>query len=287
MIMKTGLALCLAGTLQAPAQIAATDLENWLARVITNVVYRPPGQAELARAEALFEHTLRGDRPEAELRNGWQELGLRLQTVSAGEESMWLVCEPQGEEFGRGWYLFRTNTASASFAWEAPHAKNDVHTGVISLRMFLAGDARVLAASTITRHRADMAHLDDTYFQAFTKAFAAVCPDGTITQLHGFETANHNGIGADIIASAGTAAPEPWFKTTVDRLREATGLKVAAYPYDIRQLGATTNAQGKLLQKTGRCRFLHVEMTLELRERMTRDQKLRSAFLKSLDAARK
>jgi hypothetical protein len=284
--MKTGMALLLIAATQAGAQTTAPDLEAWLTRAITNLTYEPPKPAEFKRAQELFEHTLRGDRKVAELKSGWERLGFGFIELATDGKPLWLVSEPPGQEFGRGWYLFRTDRESA-LALEAPHARNDVHTGVLALRMFLAGNARVLAASTITRRIADMAHLDNTFFQALTLAFAEVCPTGLVVQLHGFESANHNNSGADVIASAGTRTPEAWLGDAARRLKEATSLTVLAYPQDTKQLGATLNAQGQALHKTKQCRFLHLEMTKDLRDRLVRDPKLRRAIQESLSTAQK
>lgn len=275
--------LLIGGAMHARGQTAAADLEAWLARAITNRTYQPPSATELTRAEKLFAHTLRGDWAAPELKAGWDELGFGFYEVPAQGERFWLVSEPPGKEFGRGWYLFRTNSESA-VALEAPHARNDIHTGTIALRLFLAGQARVLAASTITRHRADMAHLNNTFFQACTLAFAETCPAGLVVQLHGFESENHDGLRADIVASAGTRLPESWLGDWVERLKHATSLTVLAYPRDTRQLGALHNSQGEELHQAGRCRFLHVEMTKELRDRLTRDRQLRRTILDSLSA---
>jgi len=182
--------------------------------------------------------------------------------------------------------LFR-NRPESTMALESPHAKNDIHTGVIGLRLFLAGQTRAYAAATITRHVADMAHLEDTCFQAFTLAFADVCPTGLVVQLHGFESENHSGTRADVIASAGSPSPEPWLDDVVQQLKQATALTVLAYPRDTRQLGATRNAQGEALHQSRRCRFLHLEMTKELRDQLTRDDQLRRAILNTLPAAQK
>jgi hypothetical protein len=286
MFMKTGLTLLLVGAMHAGAETVTTDLETWLARAITNTTYQPPTQAEFRQAKELFGHTLNVDRSAAELKAGWEKLGFGFYEVATNGETLWLISEPQGKEFGRGWYLFRTQRQSST-AWEAPHAKNDIHTGVISLRLFLAGQSRAFAASTITRYQADMAHLDDTYFQAFTLAFAEACPKGLVIQLHGFESDNHTNAKADVIASAGTRSPESWFGDAIEDFRKATSLIVLAYPQDIKQLGATTNVQGLALHNVGRCRFLHLEFTKELRDRLTRDQKLRQAILESLTRDRK
>jgi hypothetical protein len=277
----TGFALLLTAVMQACMQTKALDLEACLAQAITNRSYQAPDPSELARAKELFEHTLRSDQPAAELKTRWADLGLVLDEVASEKETLWRVSEPPGKECGRGWYLFRTQPQSA-IALEAPHARNDVHTGIIALRLFLAGQARALAASTITRHRADMAHLDNTFFQAFTLAFAEACPTGLVVQFHGFESGNHDGVNADVIASAGTRSPEPWLAAVVQQFRKATSLIVLAYPQDTQQLGATLNAQGQALHKNGRCRFLHLEMKEDLRERLTRDGELRRAILECL-----
>jgi hypothetical protein len=281
MFMKNGLALLLVGAVQTRMQARALDLEASLARAIVNTSYQEPAAGELTRAKELFKHTLQGDQTVAELKTRWAESGFVLYELDPNGEPLWLVTEPTGKESGRGWYLFRANCQS-NFALEAPHARNDIHTGIIGLRLFHAGPVRALAASTITRHRADMAHLDNTFFQAFTLAFSEACPTGLVLQLHGFESGNHSNIPADIVASAGTRSPEPWFADVVERLRRATSMRVLAYPRDTKILGANLNAQGGAVNKTRHCRFLHLEMTPELRERLARDQELRHAILNGL-----
>jgi hypothetical protein len=280
---KTGVTFLLIGSMQLVLKSPAVDLEPCLSRAIANKVYQSPSREERARAQELFVRTLQGHDSLAELAIPWSALGFEFKEVTTPEETLWLLSEPAGKESGRGWYLFRTNHQS-SVALEMPHARNDIHTGMIGLRMFLTGQARVLAASTITRHRADMAHLDDTFFQAFTLAFAQVCPTGLVVQLHGFEAGNHDTVKADIIASAGSRSPSPWLADLVQRLRKVTNLPVLAYPEDTRVLGATLNAQGRALQPTPSCRFVHLEMCLEFRERLTRDDKLRRAIFNCLSA---
>jgi hypothetical protein len=281
MIMKTGMALLLAGVMQPRNSACALDLEASLTRAIVNKAYQEPAADQLAQAQRLFQHTFLGDLTAAELQTNWVTLGFEFSVVINGEDSLWLLREPTGHESGRGWYLFRPSHHS-SITLESPHARNDVHTGIIGLRLFLASQTQAYAASTITRHRADMAHLDHTFFQAFTLAFAQSCPTGLVVQLHGFEVGNHHGAEADIIASAGTATPELWFNDLVRDLKKSTPLRVLAYPQDIRELGAITNSQGQALQKNGHCHFLHLEFSLELRERLTRNSQLRHALLSGL-----
>ncbi len=276
--------MLLIGSIPALLEARAVDLEASLAQAITNKVYQDPTPAELTRARELFQRTLQGQWTDGELTAPWAELGFEFQRVSAAGGSFWLLSEPMGDQRGRGWYLFRTDGESA-IALEAPHARNDIHTGMIALRLFLAGQSRALAAATVTRHRADMAHLDDTFFHAFTLAFARACPTSVVVQLHGFDTESHPGTQADIIASAGTVSPEPWLADVAQRLQQATSSPVWTYPQDTRQLGATQNAQGRALHATPDCRFLHLELSRELRERLLRDEQLRQALLGGLTVA--
>jgi hypothetical protein len=283
--MKTAMALLLStGAAQAEPQIAVSDLELYLARAITNVNYQAPTSAEFNQARELFRHTLHGDRTAADLKPAWEKLGFRFSSVVVNGEPCWFIGEPAGKEFGRGWYLLRTNSES-SIALEAPHAKNDIHTGTIGLQLFLADKIRAYGAATITRRSADMAHLDDTFFQAFTLAYADVCPTGLVVQLHGFETENHDNIRADIIATAGTRSPGPWLGEWIQQTRKTSSLTILGYPHDVTELGATQNSQADALRKNGNCRFLHLELTKELRDRLTRDTKLRRVVLDSLPSA--
>jgi hypothetical protein len=167
---------------------------------------------------------------------------------------------------------------------QAPHARNDLGTGLIGLRLFLGGNARVLAASTITRRKADAADLDDTFFHSCTLAFAQACPTGLVVQLHGFDIRKHPDIKADVVASAATSSPEPWLPALIRQLEAATALRVLAYPRETRELGGTLNAQARALRQTGRCRFLHLEMTRELRDRLTGDEAAARAILDCFSA---
>jgi len=276
-------AVLLMGSMHLLLQAEVLDLEACLTRAIPNKVYQAPTPAEWIRAKELFQRTLQGGWTDADLTNAWAELGLDLQAVGMKGETLWLLSEPAGHAGGRGWYLFRTNQES-SMALEAPHAQNDVYTGMIGLRLFLAGQTRVFAAGTITRHRADVAHLDDTFFQAFTLAFAQACPTGMVIQLHGFDPRNHPDASAEIIASAGTHSPEPWLTDLVRRIKRTARLSALAYPHDTGELGATLNAQGRALRQTGRCGFLHLEMSRSLRERLIRDNELHRTLLACVSA---
>jgi hypothetical protein len=278
--MKTGLPILLLLIMNAATRAPALDLQADLLQAIANKNYVQPGRADLARARELFKLTLDAERvAPAELAASWAALGFEFREVERSDEMFWLVRDPG--QTGRGWYLFRKNRELKA-ALEAPHARNDINTGLIAFRLFCEGKARVLAAATITRHRADMGHLENTFFQAFTLAFSEACPGGLVAQVHGFDAENHAGAKADIVVSAGTGFSQPWFEQFVRDLGDATSLRVLAYPRDTRQLGATLNVQGRALRKSGQCRFLHLEISAPVRERLTRDNKLCGQVIESL-----
>ncbi|MCX7721525.1 MAG: hypothetical protein N2379_00485 [Verrucomicrobiae bacterium] len=258
-----------------------TALHDELARAITNQSYRAPTEAEFAAAKELFKKTFKASGATPELKAEWGRLGFELREVSHGKEMFLLLAAPHGSDAGAGWYLFRVGK-TAPVAIQTPHARNDVHTGLIGLELFLVGPFRAYAASTITRHKADMAHLDLTYFQAFTVAFAETCNTGMVVQLHGFDAARYKDISGQIVASAGTDKPLPWLGALTRRMAKATSLRVLAYPDDTRRLGGTTNAQATALRQHVHCRFLHLELSRELRDRLVKDKRLQREIVNVL-----
>ena len=131
--------------------------------------------------------------------------------------------------------------------------------------------------STITRRQHDVAHETGTVFQAFTESFARVHPDGRILQIHGFRRSNRTtdvGKAADAILSNGAAKPSPWLDDVVLCLAREAQINALAYPRDVTELGATTNAQGHLLKALNHSGFLHVELSRQLRRTMIKNEQL-------------
>jgi hypothetical protein len=279
--MKKPTAILLTGWVLFTFSAHAMALDTSLARAITNQVYFPPSPAEVAQATRLFQRTLLARSMAPDLADAWTAVGFEITEVAAAQETLWLLAEPSENERGRGWYLIRPHHA-APVALQAPHAKNDLHTGRIALQLFLSGNARVLAAATISRHEADMAHLDNTFIQALTLAFAESYPTGRVVQLHGFSAAKHPKARADMIVSAGTPSPQPWLALVDQTLTRTTALAVRSYPEEIQELGGTLNAQGRALRRVGETEFLHVELSKALRERLLTDEALLRAMMRAL-----
>ena len=246
--------------------------------------FQQPDRAELRAAEDLFRRTLDGKEGTEALRQAWRELHWDYLPVRDGGADLVVVRELPEHRTGRGFYAFRRGHVPA-IALEAPHGTDDLHTGRIALALFGQGETAAGAWNTVPRAGGDLAHLPDSYFQAFTRAFAAAHPHGLIVQLHGFEAAKRTsaaGMQADAIASNGTRQPPGWLLAVGQGLRASCTDTVKVYPIDIRELGGTTNAQAQLLQGLGHDGFLHVEMSLAFRQRLREEPKLREDFLKCI-----
>ncbi|MFQ5643815.1 MAG: hypothetical protein ACE5FQ_08960 [Thiogranum sp.] len=256
--------------------------------------YRTPGRVELQRASELFRRELAAD-PSPQLQQDWQALGWQRSSVLLAGIPCHAVHESPERREGRGFYLFCPQADSRS-ALQAPHAFKDLHTGRIALALAHRARFRAVAWNTVPRysedaqgrHSADLAHLQESYFTALTRALATDSTVEHVIQLHGFSRQKRKGNGRDahIIVSNGTRRPDRAVLDLATRLRAALGVDTRVFPHDIRELGALTNRQGKLLRAAGRQAFIHIELSTETRKRLRNDAERRRAFADSLPGAR-
>jgi len=247
--------------------------------------YHTPTPAELQQAEILFLQTLTRQGTLQELQLAWATLGLELVQVHEGREDWWVLREQPESKTGRGFYVFRLAGAKGVVI-QAPHSGADRCTGEIALSLLREGVAKAAAWRTVPRQQADLAHLDATYFQAFTRAFAQTFPSGTVMQLHGFEQEKREGRSAgdaDIVLSNGTQTPPERLRQIGQCWHRTLGVMVKLYPDDVKDLGATANAQAILLHGMGHPGFLHIEMSPNVRERLQQRKSERAMFLQCLD----
>ncbi len=258
-----------------------TDLWNAARRDGT---YRKPDPEEVRAAEDLFRRTFAAKEDVPTLQAAWRRLHFELLPFEK-EGAAWLVLrEWPGHKTGRGFYVFRTGPAPAVVV-QAPHGWSDLHTGRIALRLLEEHALRAGAWNTISRADGDLAHLPVSHFQAFTQAFAHVSRQGLVVQLHGFEPGKRKsqvGEEAEVVASNGTRRPPGWLLGLAKAWKEKLSLTVRVYPHEVGELGGSTNAQAQLLQGLGHDGFLHVELSLALRQRLRDEERLRAAFFKEV-----
>ncbi|MFK7928776.1 MAG: hypothetical protein AB8H79_11355 [Myxococcota bacterium] len=208
-------------------------------------------------------------------------VGLRLDVFTS--DGVTLVLLREGAEFfGAGILAYRCGPARP-LVWQAPHPFFDLKTGNITLRLFEESGARAGMWSTYHRFRAedeevrqDSVHPADvsaepgSLFQAMTVGLASGDRELRFVQVHGF--ARVTAKKWDAIVSSGDSRRPPL--AVGGRLESVLGV-VGVYGADDLPLGATLNAQGRILPSG---RFLHLELNPTVRAKLRNVRKYRKAL---------
>jgi hypothetical protein len=249
-------------------------------------VFEQASPAALQKAEGLFVRTISGERSES-LKQSWRSLGFVFESL--GE--VWQLREVRNT--GKGWYLFREGPTTVDHAIQIPHGQFDLHTDEIGLKLFFEGRFRAGTWNSLHRYihventdvHGDLAHLESSYLQAFTAAWARAQPLGNVFQFHGFSRKKRkepNAARAGIILSDGSNQPKQKVKTMVQALRRARLGNVALFGRDTSELGGTINRQRHLLALRQHQGFIHVELSLTCREKMLRTKSFRKRFIDAI-----
>lgn len=258
-------AICLADTTLANNNnlVEQRFAQAW--RRASAVDYVTPESSDVAAMRELFIRLLQGERDQ-KIESRLGQLGWNLHTQSAGGRTWTVLTEEQDKRSGRGLFAI---ASQGRHALQAPHVPSDGLTGEILLRYATDGLPRALAWNTLPRSKADMAHSDGTYFMAFSQAYATVFPNDKIIQIHGFDgsqrrtrSAEHS--GAIVSATHKNASRE--LRAAVDCLKQRLDPDTRLYGQDVSELGGTTNSIARTLRRDGFEGFIHVELSLPLRE---------------------
>jgi hypothetical protein len=272
-----------------------------------SLVYGPGPQASFAETSAaeheaiaaLIPRLLEGSRraPPPDPR-AWQAdaaaVGLQIEVWKLGGQTYWALLEPSDRVRGAGAYVFRVAPAEAGpeILLQAPHNFYDLGTGRIAAEMFFdpppGARPRALFTNTIHRYQlapgnkrkrrhnpADVAHNPQHAFSIATEAFANAAGGARVIQIHGFgartdeDDEGEPGDVAMVVSAGDEAGSSPLSGAIAAALAAEHGAGVKRFPEDVRFLGATTNAQGRLLRKIAGSELVHVEMSSDLRKQLT------------------
>ena len=172
---------------------ALGDVIRTLRKESRGYKYLAPTPGELKTAKRLFQHLLAGERNLARVIPLCRELGLDLILVKENGEELLVLMELESARRGRGFYVFRQSRFRPCML-QIPHTFHDLHTGTIGRHLFAESDIAVAVWNTVARSevvahstkKSDLAHLDTSYLQALTAAFARIHPMGLVVQIHGF-----------------------------------------------------------------------------------------------------
>jgi hypothetical protein len=210
----------------------------------------------------------------------WEHLGLQ-QLSQQGYDT---IQELPTKKQGRGFFAIKKQSTK-NWLLQAPHADSDLYTGKIASRLFLEGEFKAAQWNTVKRSVSDMAHTRDTYWQTFTQVFAEQFPDARVIQIHGYEQSARKteaGEVSDMILSAGHDAPPLWLQQIANCLKNTFPHRISLYPYDVKELGGTTNVQGYRLRSLGQDGFLHIEISKTMRLELLDNTDVRKRFIDCL-----
>ncbi len=267
---------------------AGENLSSLLRQSSQGGKYVPADQREIAQAEALFSLTLQnpGDH---KLAKDWLGIGFDLLQISEPGGTFAVLREQDARREGRGFYVIRLGKSDKTLL-QAPHSFKDEHTREIVLNMMLQSRISAAVWNTVPRYYeengmkidADMAHLNQTYFLAFSRAFGKLNKDGHIIQIHGFSQGKRkSGAGgqADMVISSGTSYPTEALLKMASCLKRKLTPNALVYPTEVRELGGTTNSIGEALQQMGHAGFMHIEMSAPIRQQALKNPDLTTRFL--------
>jgi hypothetical protein len=267
--------------------------------------YLLPSPEELAElktaARALIAAVVAGhetsDAVERLRHIGFVVVATRIGTAPA----LAIVEEPRRRQ-GRGCYVFRCGAVAEERIIQVPHSFFDEGTLSLGIEAARTSAARALFVNTVHRFGgahppqnrdeslppslafADVAHASASAFLAVTAATLEALPTSTLFQLHGFFDRGDDQAKAEVVVSPGAAASGAGRAAAiVDELRQLLGADAAwLYPRDIHRLGGMTNRQGALVADHPPARFLHIELSRGLRDRMSADVRLRRHIARAL-----
>lgn len=272
--------------LNASALHAETAVERFL-NESKGGSYNQSSAAELRKAEELFGYLFKGKLND-DVQKQWDKLNFKIVRMKDGGEEFIILEEKETHKRGRGFYLFR-QTNYKELAIQSPHSVDDLFTGEITLELVMEGKFVSAAWNTVPRsyvndgrnESSDLAHLKESYFTAYARAFARAYPSGNLIQLHGFvkeERRSKRGLETDIIISSGSKIPG----SRAEQIDRCLGKDVAGmsslYPVEIKELGGSTNTTGIALRKMGYNGFVHIELSKQMRMLLKDDKKIKTSF---------
>jgi hypothetical protein len=238
-----------------------------------NAIYVVPTQDNLEKSRTLF-YNLFSSSDFSTDEKAWNSLGFQVKR----EGAFLIIKEKQSDQTGKGVYIFNLSKPS-QVVLEAPHRPSDLHTGPIAIQLMDEGLFLAAALNTVPRKKANFTREEMTYFNAFTEAFGEAYPKGNIIQLHGFNDESPDSL-TDLIFSATVSSPPPLFYQYAECLKKLP-LSISLFPKDTKSLGGTKNINAKKFRASkNKGLFLHLEMSISLREKLKNNKEFRETFFK-------
>jgi hypothetical protein len=229
-------------------------------------------------------------------------VGFQIEAWTIHGDRYWALVEAPGRERGAGAYIVRVTPrvqSEPTILLQAPHNFFDLGTGRLAADVFFTPRngvrPRALFTNTIHRYQltpgdkkkrkdnpADVAHNPEHAFTIATDAFTIAAGHARVIQLHGFGAREEiDGDGdagaiAMVISAGQKRGSSPLSGAIAAAATTVFGPQVRRFPEDTHVLGATTNAQKRVLEKSRRGDFVHIEMSSEVRKQLAASTELRA-----------
>ena len=262
-------------------------LKQLLRESIAPAEFVIPTADELDRFEQLLLLTLRQQFSWQELADRWSQIGWELRGWASGGARYVAICEPADQRCGRGIYVVRLGSQSR-IAVQAPHRFHDAQTGWLTGQLFEENEILVAGWNTVHRDKVDLAHQREHFFNAMTRAVLRMDEGIVVAQLHGFDDQKRESPAgsASLIVSDTTRYPGRLVQSVAAGQKFVFGEDaVKLYPVEVTELGGTRNQQARVFHSFGRPGFLHLELSRQLRAKLTSDASIRGQFFSALTSA--
>ncbi len=208
------------------------------------------------------------------------------------DQEAWVLLSSRPDQ-ADGFFVVRKGADVTPLVLQAPHAWYDRETGRLACALFEQGVGRALMVNSAHRHApsqgdstglgtslgADVAHRPDSVFQAATLGVVDALNDPLVVQLHGFGSSH--GSYAAVLSEGATFQPSAWLRAAVSTLEASLGRHGALVTgHEVPELAGRTNVQSQAL--TGQGRFMHVELSLPVRQALLGDNGLLERFGRAL-----
>lgn len=232
---------------------------------------------ELSEFENIFKAVLSG-----KLNQQLKKDLLDLNFTVVESDGLITLVESSPPLRGAGIYIINKD-ANNDVLIQAPHSFYDRKTAQIASQLMQENNLKALSISSVHRKVADMAHLKDSVFLAFARAFSSMYSAPRIIQLHGFnENKRLQTYSVDFILSNGTASRYQKLTRQAECLSRKLRSSTKIYPLNVSVLGGTKNSTGRMLRSMGVSGFEHIEIGSKMRQTLKRSAQKRKLFSQCL-----
>jgi hypothetical protein len=235
--------------------------------------YLPATKEDFKSSLELFKMIINKETNSTKIENKLYSLGFELDNI----DDLIII----RDKFNRGWgfYILRLEK-SRDIMLSIPHRFSDLGSGNIGYKLMLDYPFKAIAFNTTNRKIKDIAHSENTIFNAFHLAFTQTYPKASLYQLHGFaqgKRKNKDAQSTNIILS-NTTSNMNGLKKIYDCTHIIGDYNVKIFGKDIFELGGTNNKQASILKSTGYSNFIHIELDKSFRDALLKDKILLKKF---------